>query len=383
MNVSRKIKLVLVLPFNLKFGEGLSNVCMAYARHIPRDRFDVTVVQTDFYKSQRVSQDAIDKTMEGIPVHTLHRPDAAILRHLPRGAVGMFYSLFVEPLVFISMRRQMRRVFPEVGSSDYTYLFNNNLRFLFHGIRQIGSTHSWIPDGKGALSRSYHMFRMRIWGLSRYHAFPGHEAFFDGVKGISTFIMPNGVEPELYWPHNPEDADKTRILYVSRLEMCKGLEILPDAWQNVTSDKVLLRIVGTGNSQGIAEKMAMNDPRVSYLGVLEKQSLIEEYRSSDILVFPSRCDTFGLVVLEGISAGLFCIVDESLRKVFSSLDEETVVFTRHDPADLSSAIKASLDEILKIRANREKIHSTATEKYSWGNVIVSLENFIKEDFSSS
>jgi len=45
-------------------------------------------------------------------------------------------------------------------------------------------------------------------------------------------------------------------------------------------------------------------PQVNYLGVLEQTELAEVYASADVFVFPSRIDTFGLVLLEAMACGL-------------------------------------------------------------------------------
>lgn len=45
-------------------------------------------------------------------------------------------------------------------------------------------------------------------------------------------------------------------------------------------------------------------PEANYLGVLDQQSLAEVYASADVFVFPSKTDTFGLVLLEAMACGL-------------------------------------------------------------------------------
>ena len=45
-------------------------------------------------------------------------------------------------------------------------------------------------------------------------------------------------------------------------------------------------------------------PEVNYLGVLNQQELAEVYASANVFVFPSRTDTFGLVLLEALACGL-------------------------------------------------------------------------------
>lgn len=45
-------------------------------------------------------------------------------------------------------------------------------------------------------------------------------------------------------------------------------------------------------------------PSASYLGVLAQPELARVYASADVFVFPSRTDTFGLVLLEALASGL-------------------------------------------------------------------------------
>jgi 1,2-diacylglycerol 3-alpha-glucosyltransferase/glucuronosyltransferase len=43
---------------------------------------------------------------------------------------------------------------------------------------------------------------------------------------------------------------------------------------------------------------------VNYLGVLDQHELAQVYASADVFVFPSKTDTFGLVLLEAMACGL-------------------------------------------------------------------------------
>jgi glycosyltransferase involved in cell wall biosynthesis len=60
-------------------------------------------------------------------------------------------------------------------------------------------------------------------------------------------------------------------------------------------------VVGTGPAlEGIRAKY----PKANYLGVLDREELAKVYASADVFVFPSKTDTFGLVLLEAMACGL-------------------------------------------------------------------------------
>ena len=44
-------------------------------------------------------------------------------------------------------------------------------------------------------------------------------------------------------------------------------------------------------------------PHVRWLGILDRTALAEVYASADVFVFPSRSETFGLVMLEAMACG--------------------------------------------------------------------------------
>lgn len=85
-------------------------------------------------------------------------------------------------------------------------------------------------------------------------------------------------------------------LYVGRVAVEKNIEAFLEL--DLPGSKW---IVGTGPAlAGIRTKF----PQVNYLGVLSQPELAEVYASADVFVFPSKTDTFGLVLLEAMACGL-------------------------------------------------------------------------------
>ena len=60
-------------------------------------------------------------------------------------------------------------------------------------------------------------------------------------------------------------------------------------------------VVGDGPARA---RLEARYPQVKFLGALAGEALSRAYAGSDVFVFPSRTDTFGLVLLEALASGL-------------------------------------------------------------------------------
>lgn len=99
-------------------------------------------------------------------------------------------------------------------------------------------------------------------------------------------------------------SDSTPILlFAGRVSEEKGVMDLPKILSAVrkTIPNVKLVIAGKGPAE---EKLRALLPDEIFLGWIPHEKLPEIYSSADMLVLPSRFDTFGCVVLEALSCGL-------------------------------------------------------------------------------
>lgn len=117
--------------------------------------------------------------------------------------------------------------------------------------------------------------------------------------GFTTPIVrwSRGVDLDLFHPRPRERNGRGPLhLYVGRVSKEKGLEdflSLP-----LEGTKV---VVGDGPARAALQQRF---PTALFRGELHGEALAQAYAEADVFVFPSRTDTFGLVVLEALASGV-------------------------------------------------------------------------------
>lgn len=192
----------------------------------------------------------------------------------------------------------------------------------------------------------------------------------DGIRSISNSIRQNiehayGFEFEdervqvaplgLEYREKLQKSDpdgSTRVLFVGRLEERKGIDTLLDAAKVVLEDNqdVVFDIVGDDTLPGPGgvpyrdQFVAVNEgwpqlDRVRFRGKLGDAELEEAYASADIFVAPSRFESFGLVFVEAMRAGLPTVGCEAGGVVEIVKNDETgLLVPPSDPTSLAAAI---------------------------------------------
>lgn len=107
-----------------------------------------------------------------------------------------------------------------------------------------------------------------------------------------------GVDTELFRPQDEALFDLPRPIFicVGRVAVEKNLEAFLDL--DLPGSKV---VVGDGP---LLETLKQRYPKVHFTGAKVGEDLARHYASADVFVFPSRTDTFGLVLLEALASGL-------------------------------------------------------------------------------
>ena len=104
------------------------------------------------------------------------------------------------------------------------------------------------------------------------------------------------------WIPGREEGDSV-LLYAGRINREKGVMELPSIYRKIREKipHLKMMVAGSGPQE---EELRKAMPEAIYLGWVKPDRLPMVYASADLLVLPSRFDTFGLVVLEALSCGL-------------------------------------------------------------------------------
>ncbi len=143
-----------------------------------------------------------------------------------------------------------------------------------------------------------------------------------GLEPSKLSIFPRGLDLRAYRPAQRDQTMTRRkqlhgdftLLFAGRISEDKNLVLLrriaSQLAQKYGAD-INLVIAGDGPElEGLKRDMT-NFRAVHFTGRLAPEELIEWYRSSDLFVFPSHTDTFGMVILEAQACGLPCLVTNS------------------------------------------------------------------------
>ncbi len=91
------------------------------------------------------------------------------------------------------------------------------------------------------------------------------------------------------------------LLYVGRLSSEKRIDCLKPMIEALPNAR--LAIVGDGPERESLEKLFAGT-NTTFMGYMTGEPLAQAYASADVFVFPSALETFGLVVVEAMAAGL-------------------------------------------------------------------------------
>jgi glycosyltransferase involved in cell wall biosynthesis len=184
-----------------------------------------------------------------------------------------------------------------------------------HGLPFTSGFHTRFPE---YVSARLPVRESWIWAALRaFHR--GSQAVMAATPALASELCARGFRDVVVWPRgvdtsqfHPRTADlglpRPVFLCVGRVAVEKNLEAFLDL--DLPGTKV---IVGDGPARAA---LVRKYPQAVFLGARQGEELAETYAAADVFVFPSKTDTFGLVLLEALArcAGCRLSRDRSPRR---------------------------------------------------------------------
>ena len=185
-------------------------------------------------------------------------------------------------------------------------------------------------------------------------------------------IVPNGIDN--FWfeniatnAHEKQLGDKIKLVYAGRIDKNKNIPTTQRAMDILSSKGYNVELTVVGKVQDKSEfSIISNHSQTIYLPPMNKEKLIEVYRSSHIFVMPSHTESFGLVYVEAMSQGLPVIYSEG--QGFDGQFDEGVVGYHANSHSAESVAEA----IINVVNNYSRLVSVVvgkSQKFNWSEIV--------------
>ena len=161
---------------------------------------------------------------------------------------------------------------------------------------------------------------------------------------------------------------KTKILFVGRLINDKGIKELIIVFEKLCEkyNNLELNIVGDGVLKKYIEELDIKN--INLLGYLEGEELYKNYVTNDIFCFPSKTETFGLVLLEAMNYKIPIVTTEG-KTVANIIENNKTGLTVKLYDNIKNIqineleLYSKLEKMINNRKLREKLSSNAYSEY--------------------
>lgn len=193
-----------------------------------------------------------------------------------------------------------------------------------------------------ALATSLRVHRSTWESVDRFVAISEFVAEFLRSIGISEdriFVRPNTVSD----PGPVEQPWAGRVLFPSRLDQEKGIDLVLDAWDSAALPGCELVVAGSGPMAPAVHARADKDPSVTYLGSLSPEQVQIEYQRAQVVVAaPVWNEPFGRTVIEAFAHGR-PVVGTAVGGLPELIEDATGWLVEPDPLSLRRALAQAAD----------------------------------------
>lgn len=196
-----------------------------------------------------------------------------------------------------------------------------------------------------------------------------------GISRGKMSVFRRGIDARIFCPMDKRPDNVFTLCYAGRVSQDKNIDFLLNLFSDLDRKyNIRLIIAGHGPYSGKVEEFAADRQNVIIKGEVEHSRMPEIYGQSDLFVFPSNTDTFGMVVLESQACGIPAVVSDMGGPKEIILNGETgFVAGAGDYADWTDKISKLIElwqtDIAAYRQLGRRAREHVLETYNWDRVL--------------
>jgi len=311
------MKILQVIEYFTPKRGGSVNSVYNLSKELAKNGHEVTIITTDFQFDKKYAETIHDEGVEVIPFP--YNFNIGLFLYSPKIKSWLKENIKDFDIVHMHNFRSYQ------NSVVYRYAKKYNVRYILqaHG--------SVLPFfAKIELKKIYDL----IWGKrilqysSRFIAVSNNEVTQYKEMGIESeklIVIPNGIEvvsenekkqEKGYFRKKYRISDDFLILYLGRIHKIKGIDFLIQAFKKLTNKISNIHLVIIGPDDGYYNNMIeiiknnKLEDKITLVGFLDGTEKYAAYYDSDVFVYPSKYEIFGMSPFEAIQFDTPIIVSD-------------------------------------------------------------------------
>lgn len=148
----------------------------------------------------------------------------------------------------------------------------------------------------------------------------------------------------------PQTATTRNILFLSRIDEKKGLDLLIAAFARIASNypDLHLLVCGSGHPSLVAKlkqqaaRLCISN-RITWAGQVKGELRLASFSAAELFVLPSHSENFGIALLEAMAAGVPCLSTDQVALAADVAKQNAVLLAARDPQDMAAKLQQLLD----------------------------------------
>ena len=359
---------------------GTSKVCEELCRELARQGEQVTIYTTNVDGDEDLD----------VPLETPIWNAGVEIRHFPT-------QLLRHYKFSIPLAQALKAAIPSYDLVHIHSLYNFPVVIAAHYCRSAGVPYLIMPHGsldpylfvrnRGRKWLYEHLFEWRTLNrAAAIHFTTAEEHALTQPLGLKApgVVVPIGVNledyispspPGAFRAAHPETQGKKIVLFLSRLNFKKGLDLLARAFGRIGRQRDDIHLVLAGpDNEGYATQVRtwLQAEEVleqcTFTGMLLGEEKLAAFRDADVFVLPSYTENFGIAVVEAMACRVPVVISDKVNIWQEVAQAEAGCVVNCDPHALGTALLNVLDDPRLGQSMGQHGRRLVEERFTWEKV---------------